>query len=386
MDVTALIGGAIYVDPWSPRIDTGAIVVEGGSIAAVGTAAMVSVPDGARVIDCAGATITSGFWNCHVHFTERKWADAGALPAAELAAQLRELTRYGFTTVFDLSSLHNNTQAIRRRVEAGEIAGPQILSTGEGMVPIGATPQELVSRMMGWMIVPLPEIGDAIQAASATRTLLDQGVDAIKVFASGPPAGHGANVSEEMLRTIVSVAHDAGKPVFLHPNTGDDVRRAALGGVDVIAHTVPGSTSWHSDIASIVGAGLALTPTLMLWKQMMRHDRTSLQTQLVQSAIDQLTSFHASGGTVLFGTDLGAVDADPTHEYRLMARSGMQWNDILASLTTAPARRFFGPQGDGTIAVGNQADIVVLNGDPAKDPTVFADVRLTMRSGRVIAS
>src|SRR5579862_2989688 len=272
MDATALIGGTICLDPWSPRIDRGALIIEGSHIAAVGTAALVDVPRSARVIDCTGATITSGFWNCHVHFTERKWADADALPAAELATQLRDLTRYGFTSVFDLSSLYKNTQAIRRRVEAGEIEGPRILTTGEGMVPIGASPPELVSRMMGWMKVPLPEIGDAGQGASATRTLLDLGADAIKVFASANSAAHGANVSEETLRTIVDVAHDAGKLVFLHPNTGDDMRRAALGRVDVIAHTVPSSTSWQNDIASIIRAGVALTPTLTLWKQMTRHD------------------------------------------------------------------------------------------------------------------
>jgi hypothetical protein len=58
------------------------------------------------VLDCSGLTITAGFWNSHVHFFERKWANAATIPAPELTRQLQEmLTRYGFTSVFDLGSM-----------------------------------------------------------------------------------------------------------------------------------------------------------------------------------------------------------------------------------------------------------------------------------------
>jgi hypothetical protein len=61
-----------------------------------------------------------------------------------------------------------------------------------------------------------------------------------------------------------------------------------------------------------------------------------------RSLVLQLLSYGLSlpGGTVLFGTGLGAMVYDPGEEYALMARAGMNFSEILASLTTAPVARF----------------------------------------------
>src|SRR5207302_1975611 len=155
----ALVGGTIYVSPTENAIRDGAILIRDGKIAAVGPRASVQIPPGIQTLDCSGLTVTAGFWNSHVHFTERKWADAAAIPALELARQLQEmLTRYGFTSVFDLGSIWENTRRLRARVESAEVAGPRIRSTGEGILPPGALPNDTVIAMMGWMKVPLFEV------------------------------------------------------------------------------------------------------------------------------------------------------------------------------------------------------------------------------------
>jgi hypothetical protein len=83
--------------------------------------------------------ITAAFQNSHVHFTEPKWNDAGKLPAATLSQQLAEMfSRYGFTTVVDLGSFLENTVAIRKRIESGEVTGPKILTAGGGLFPLTA--------------------------------------------------------------------------------------------------------------------------------------------------------------------------------------------------------------------------------------------------------
>jgi imidazolonepropionase-like amidohydrolase len=367
----AFVRGTIYTDPWSEPIADSALVVEGGHIAALGSRQRVPIPKDAQIIDCGGAALTAGFWNSHVHFTQRKWADAGTLAAAELGLHLQEFTRYGFTSLFDLSSNLANTHAIRRRIESGEVDGPRIRSTGEGIIAAGAAPPETVFDAMGWMKVALHEVDGPDDAAAAARALLAAGADAIKIFASAAPSMPDSRVSQESMRAAVDVAHAAQKPVFVHPNDGDDVMRAVRAGVDVVAHTFPRSQSWEDELGAVRAAEIALIPTLTLWTGDARR-----------AAVEQLAAFRTGGGTILFGTDYGAVGADPSQEYALMAQARMSFREILASLTTAPARRFGHSHIAGTLVPGDQADIVVLNGDPSKDPTAFADVRLTLRAGR----
>jgi len=379
----ALVGGTIYVSPTEEPIEDGVVVVDGGKIAAVGSRTVVDIPSSGQLLNCSGFTITGGFWNSHVHFFERKWANALEIPALELRRQLREmLTRYGFTTAFDLASEWKNTRNIRDRIESGEVPGPRIRSTGEALIPPGAVPSETVLHMMGAMNVPVPEVKNAKEAAIATRKLLDQGVDGIKLFASSP---RSAALAQSAIEAAAKEAHRAGKPVFVHPNNGVDVLTAVRGGADVIAHTTPQSGDWDETILSEMKAHrVALTPTLTIWKYYARHDRASMQDHIVKTETEQLRAWVSMGGAVLFGTDLGAVDPDPTEEYTLMTQAGMTFREILASLTTEPAERFGDSHRLGRIAPGFQADLVVLRGDPSRNIESLAAVEYTLRDGRII--
>jgi imidazolonepropionase-like amidohydrolase len=116
----------------------------------------------------------------------------------------------------------------------------------------------------------------------------------------------------------------------------------------------------------------------------MRHDLISTQQRFINTAIGQLQAWVALGGTVLFGTDLGAVDYDPGEEYALMDEARMSFRQILASLTTAPAERFGESQRLGRIAVGLDADLVVLKGDPSQNVRALAEIKYTVRGGKII--
>jgi imidazolonepropionase-like amidohydrolase len=234
------------------------------------------------VLDCSGQAITAGFWNSHVHFFERKWANVAAIPAPELARQFQDmLTRYGFTSVFDIGSMWDTTRLLRDRIECGEVPGPRIRSTGEGLVPPGALPPDIVLHMMGAMKFPAPEIADAPEAAAAARKLLDKGVDGIKLFASSP---RSAPLPESAIQAAANEAHRAAKPVLVHPQNGADVLAAVRSGVDVVAHTTPHSGPWDETILTATKERrVALTPTLTLWKYYAHHDRASAQQKIVDT-------------------------------------------------------------------------------------------------------
>jgi imidazolonepropionase-like amidohydrolase len=373
-----LAGGTIYISPTDEPIQNGVVLIDGQKIVAVGT--RVDIPEGSEVIDCTGLTITAGFWNSHVHFMERKWADAANIPAPELTQQLQDmLTRYGFTSAFDLSSIWENTRVIRDRIESGEVQGPTIYSTGPGLLPANPGIPPGAARFMGWMDTdtPVHEIADAAQAEAIAQTLLDSGVDAIKLFMSAPSK---SRLPQSVIDGAVRAAHQRRKLVFAHPNSGADVLAAVQGGVDVIAHTTPHAGLWDEALLTTMREhNVALTPTLWIWKWYARHDRQSAQDKVVSAEVGQLRAWVARGGTVLFGTDLGAVDPDPTEEYELMSQAGMSFREILASLTTAPAVRFGKSKELGRVVQGFRADLAVFKHG-------FWDVRYTLRDGKVIYS
>ena len=99
----------------------------------------------------------------------------------------------------------------------------------------------------------------------------------------------------------------------------------------------------------------------------------------------QLKTNSDAGGQILFGTDVGYTDYfDTAEEFMLMARAGLSFRQILASLTTNPADRFGYSRHSGHIARGFDADLVVLDGDPAKNVAALAKVHYTIRGGKVI--
>ena len=81
-DVLAILGARIYPSPAEPPIANGAVIATDGVITSVGPREGVHVPAGATVLDGAGLSVTAGFWNTHVHFTEAKWRPAESVPAS----------------------------------------------------------------------------------------------------------------------------------------------------------------------------------------------------------------------------------------------------------------------------------------------------------------
>jgi imidazolonepropionase-like amidohydrolase len=382
----ALIGGTIYVSPNDAPIQDGVILIRDGKIDAVGRRAAVQIPQGFQALDCSRLTITAGFWNSHVHFMERQWAGAADIPAAELSGQLQAmLTRYGVTSAFDTGSMWENTRRLRDRIESGEIPGPRIRSTGEILVPKGGSATPEILDVIGAMRVQTPEITDVEGAIAASRKLLDAGADGIKLYAATwyPPF---VTLPESAMLAASEEAHRRGKPVFAHPTNRAGLLAALRGGVDILVHTTPQSGAWDETVLSAMKQrGVALIPTLKLWKYELRHDRPSIRERFAGAGVGQLRAWLALGGVVLFGTDVGYMnDYDPSDEYALMAEAGMDFRQILASLTTAPAERFGASKQLGRIAKGLTADLVVLSKDPSKDVRGFGAVQYTIRDGGLI--
>jgi imidazolonepropionase-like amidohydrolase len=386
----ALLHARIYASPSTAPIMDGSVLIHEGRIVAVGPSKGMNIPQGAQKIDVQGAVITAGFWNSHVHLMSEPLLKAAHRSATALARELTQmLTRWGFTAVFDTASQLKNTNIIRRRIATKEIAGPMILTVGDPFYPKGGTPI-YVRKFMKDNGFPDEEITNLSDAVSrARRQIQKEGADGIKLFA-GAIVGGDVGVLPmpvDEARALASAAHALGKPVFAHPSNLDGLNVSMESGVDVLAHTTPMSGPWSPELtARILAHHMALIPTLTLFeveaKKFGESDADSKND--MDAAVQQVKVYSQAGGQILFGTDVGYTDAfDTTEEYRLLGRV-LDWRQILAALTVAPSERFGYSAHKGKVVSGQDADLVVLDADPASDVAAFAKVRLTIRAGHII--
>ena len=313
---------------------------------------------------------------------------AEKLSSQQITSQLEEmLTRWGFTTVFDIASVLQNTNLIRHRIASGEAKGPRILTVGEPFWVKGGTPI-YIKGFLEANHISIPEVESTAQAREQVWQQIRDGADGIKIFANSVERNEILTMPLDLAGVIVAEAHRAGKPVFAHVSNNQGIEVAIQSGVDILAHTTPIDDLWSSTFAQrLLAAHMALTPTLTLWEVESKNASPEEVEKGMSKAAQQLETFSRAGGQVLFGTDVGYIEQfDTSEEFKWMSRAGMSFKEILASLTTNPAQRFGYAPHSGRIAQGMDGDLVILGADPAQDATAFSEVRYTILGGKVIYS
>jgi imidazolonepropionase-like amidohydrolase len=381
--ILAIQNARIYISPDTPLIEQGTIVIRDGRIAAVGPD--VAVPEGARVLPCDHCVVTAGFWNAHIHFTESKWLGSAWKSGAVLNTQLADmLTSHGFTTVVDTGSDLRVTVPIRKRIESGELFGPKIYTAGAAQYPPNGTPFYLKDTLPLYILKLLPQPATPAEAARIEERNILQGADILKLF-TGSLISHTAvlPMPVENARAAVEVAHRQGQLAFSHPSNLAGVQVAIESGVDVLAHAPSEPAGVDTTVLqALVDKHMAMIPTLKMFGTTVTKNPAFLDPIYAEVRL-----FHAVGGQLIFGTDVGYMtDYTTEDEFTALRQSGLNAQDILRMLTTAPAERFGVGDQKGTIAPGKLADLVVLSSDPAIDVSNFAKVQTTVRSGRVIYS
>lgn len=377
----AIVGAKVFPAPHQTPIEDAVILVEGDRIVAVGARSSTPVPEGYKVLDQSGRTVTAGFWNSHVHLTRPAFAMAAAAADAEVQAELETaFNRWGFTTVVDLASTSDIANATKARVAAGRVRGPRVLSVGEPFYPPAGTPVYARPAYEAYDL-PSAEITSPEQAAGRVATQAAAGADAVKLFTGSIQGGADDVIymSPEAVRAITDAAERLQKPAFAHPTDQRGLEVAVSNGVDVLAHAAPLMGPWSPEQARKIAArSVALIPTLELYETA-AHPLTPVAT-----AVQQTRVLAQAGGQILFGTDVGFTEAfDTSAEMRLM-QDALGFDGLLASLTTAPAALFREGDRRGRVAAGQAADLVILGGDPSKAVKAMSDVRLVIRAGKVI--
>ena len=123
--VIAFTGARIVTMNGDEVVENGTVVVEGNKIKSIGTAAQVTVPAGAHVVDAAGKTIIPGFVDVHAHVGH---FFSGVLPRRNWSYYAN--LAFGVTTTHDPSANNETVFTQSEMVRAGKMVGPRTFSTG----------------------------------------------------------------------------------------------------------------------------------------------------------------------------------------------------------------------------------------------------------------
>jgi imidazolonepropionase-like amidohydrolase len=268
------------------------------------------------------------------------------------------VVRGGVTAVRDLGW---NPEDVFRDAEASEgpFDGPLIRAVGPILTSPGGYPSRASWAPAGTAL----EVRGAQEAAAAARRVLERSQIGVLKIALNTDAG--PTLSDDELLAICDAAHQSDAIVTAHVQGEGQALRAVGAGVDEFAHC-PWSERLPDDVIAAIAGRMRFVSTLDIHSY-------GKETPELHTALDNLNRFLASGGRVVYGTDLGNGPIPAgihVAEIWHLRRAGMLPEQLLEALTFRP------------LASGEPADVVILGGNPLEDLNAFGEVRFVLRAGR----
>jgi len=400
---TVFIGGQLIDCLNDESIPDAVVVVQNDTITAVGKRGSIHIPDAADIFDISGKTLLPGLIDAHVHVGNLDVALTQTMnlpPAVYVHRVTRNLEmdlQLGFTTLRDAGGLD---WGFKEATHQGLIKGPQLYLSVSPMTPTGGH-FDLRKRMQ---VAPVPrnslgvfpEIRDGIDDVRAgAREVLRQGADQIKVSADGGVATSDQpgkwQYSVEEFKTIVNVAQSVDTYVMAHAYTTQSVMNCLEGGIKSIEH---GNLMNFDCAQRMAECGAYYVPTLSVFDILSNEGISQLEPQyqdrcmmMRDASVTALEYTMKAGVMIGSGSDsMGSFQALKGRELGLKAKVMGPMNAI-KSATRVNAHIIGQNDRIGTIEPGKIADLIIVDGDPLLDMSIFEDglesVRFVMKAGAI---
>ncbi len=180
------------------------VVITGNRITTIGETGKITLPKDAQAVDSTGKFLIPGLIDMHTH------------GVAQMNLPIELYIANGVTTIRDTGGDVTLLRLTREQIGSGKRFGPRLFFAGQiidGNPPVWPD---------GSLLADSPE-----RAESAVNFLVDQGVDFIKTY---------NNVTEPVLKVIISTAHRRGIPVIGHVPRSITMTRAVELGMDGLEH------------------------------------------------------------------------------------------------------------------------------------------------------
>jgi imidazolonepropionase-like amidohydrolase len=378
---TTAFADALIFDGESAELREGCVRVAAGTIVEV-----AGGPEpGDRIIDCQGRSVLPGLIDAHFH------AYAAGLSLLEIetsplsylalagARRLAGALGRGFTTVRDPGG---GDAGLARAVQEGLTAAPRYLFCGPALSQTGGhgdpRPPELDCCAGGGHMAEVVDGVDALRRAARER--LRSGAHAIKIMASGGVISPSdplriPQYSPEEIRAVTDEATRRGSYVAAHAYSAEAIRAAVTNGVRSIEH---GNLLDEPTAALMAEREAFLVPTLATYDAMERRGAElglapvaqAKNREVLDAGRTAIELARTAGVRIGFGTDLmGALEDEQLHGLRLQAE--VEGPLALLRAATSVNAELLGRADLGRIRSGAIADLLVLDGDPLRDPSVL---------------
>jgi imidazolonepropionase-like amidohydrolase len=410
-------------------IEDQTILIENGTIRAVGPTNSLAVPPGAHVMDLSGHTVIPGLVGMHDHICYIVTSGRGRIPGAPVFYQVpvfsypRLYLANGVTTIRTTADFEPDTDlTLKHEIDAGRVPGPKMFVSGTYLEGAGNDFAQ-VHTITG------PE--DAVRQVNFWA---DEGATGFKAY---------QHLTRAELAAIIKAAHARGFKVTSHL-CSIGFREAAELGIDGFEHGLrvdtefdPGkkpdtcppaaettSTLANLDLSSrpvqdmiheLVRRHVAITSTLTVWEPstlrpvqpgvlqvlsapaladyLLGRVRASqanadqaAQAQIIFKKEEQFEhEFAKAGGLLLAGPDptgggLVAGFGDQ-RELELLVDAGFTPLEAIHIYTQNGAQFLGIADKVGTVQAGKQADLLVVRGDPSQKISDIENVKVVFKDG-----
>jgi enamidase len=406
--VTVLTHVRVVDGTGGPARPNQTIVIRNGRIAEVNDVDRVTLPSGANIIDYTGRSVIPGLVMLHEHL----FYPAGPAIYGQYGGSFVRLYLAGGVTTMRTGGNLNGFMdlTLARRIAAGELAGPDIDATAPYLN--GPNP-----------FLQMHALAGADDAKRQVDYWADMGATSFKAYMQITRAELKAAIDEAHRRGLKITGHLCSVTYGEAADLGiDDLEHGFMAATDFVADKEPdlcpgqgkGQASldaldetgapFKALVKKLVDRHVALTSTLTVFevstpgRPMPRgldvltpqlretyqrfYDRTQKNTEsrnrtLFPKELRLELAFARAGGLLVAGIDpTGPGGVVPgfadQREVELLVEAGFTPVQAI-SIATLNGAKYLGRDKDiGTIAVGKQADLVVVNGDPS---TAIEDLR-----------
>ena len=400
---TTVFEGARLIDGTGrPAVANSVIVVKGDKIVAVGPAAKVKKPKGARVVDVHERTIMPGIINAHGHvgLVVNGKNSAEGYTRENVESQLAQYEQYGVTSVMALGLNRDLGYEIRDQQRKTKGPGASLFLAGRGIgVPDAAPPVPVAPDQVYRPKTVDEAVKDVREVATHKPDMLKLWVDDIY--------GKFPKMDPAMYKAAIAEAHRHKIPVAAHVFYLADAKGLVADGIDALAHSIRDQEVDSALIGQMKKKGTFYVATLNVDESgyMFAEDPSFLQDPMLVQAVSpetikmvqsdeyknkvrndpnvpktkaagatgmrNLKKLQDAGVKIAFGTDSGAqpvrVPGWAEHrELELMVKAGLTPMQALVAATKGSAGMIRASD-RGTLEAGKRADFLVLQADPLED-------------------